>query len=242
MYPIRFRQSWHREANCRISFHVDGIIIIVNLSRPFSITYTGNSSTLWVSIYLFDCHGWRLTQTWKQGRSWSCHGSRKPRPPKASQKTTTKLKQLLFHSASQICLQRFETWYTVHGTIWRETNPSLSNMIHQFGNLRHYICPARTIFHLTATVLALNVRTMYWSNFTSHISRLNLNAIYISKSNFPLSSKILSPSLIIRFVVPLALAGPNPPQCWESLLSNWPNQEYPNPLRMSGICFYFSFS
>lgn len=34
MYPIRFRQSWHREANCRISFHVDGIIIIVNLSRP----------------------------------------------------------------------------------------------------------------------------------------------------------------------------------------------------------------
>ena len=33
-------------------------------------------------------------------------------PSTKSQKTTTKLKQLLFHSASQICLQRFETWYT----------------------------------------------------------------------------------------------------------------------------------
>lgn len=95
-----------------------------------------------------------------------------------------------------------ESKHYMYGGIWRRADSSLQ---HDPPFWQH----AWTMFHLTSTVLVLNVYTMYWSEVMSHISRLNLIFdTYTSKINFLLSSKTLSPSLIICFVIPIESGRP----------------------------------
>lgn len=92
----------------------------------------------------------------------------------------------------------------------------LFNMVHQFGNLRHCICPDDIPSHSNC----FGEQRTHHVLVKIHVAHLEID---ISKSEFSLSSKMLSPC---RF------QAPTPRNVDDSFFWNRLNREYSNPLRM----------